>query len=61
MNGQIERMRDRANSVPAVVALQQNNVLIEKVFDRFQPVLGNRSRATLLLLWFIVISLRRDW
>ena len=60
MNSQIERIKDRTNSVPAVMALRKNDVLIEKVFDTFQQILSDRSRATLLPPWVSVISLRRD-
>ena len=56
MDGQIERMRDRTHSVPAVMALRKNDVLIEKVFDTFQQILIDRSRTTLLPPWFSVIS-----
>ena len=55
----MERMKDRVNSVPAVVALRKNNVLFERKFDRLQQVLVNRPIAISLLLCFRVISLRR--
>ena len=34
MDSRIERMEDRANSVPAVMALQKNDVLIKKFWIR---------------------------